>query len=184
VPDRAASLAHRPRHRSGRGHHQDHAPARDRSGYRASIGGGGGRGRVWAAFSWNPSTGEVLRIDPRTNAIAARIRTGGFVGELRLGAGSVWVLSHPEYTDETGGDLVPPVLAAGDDAVWVTSPTAAHPRLALRVDTQTNQVAREQLPSTGSTPSPWKMTPSGSLAAPAAAPRWRDSTPERSNRQR
>jgi hypothetical protein len=105
-----------------------------------------GEGAVWVAVSWNPSTGEVLRIDPRTNAIAARIRTGGFVGELRLGAGSVWVLSHPEYTDETGGDLVPPVLAAGDDAVWVTSPTAAHPRLALRVDTQTNQVAREQLP--------------------------------------
>jgi hypothetical protein len=133
-----------------------------------------GEGGVWVAVSWDPWTGEVLRIDPRTNAIAARIPTGGFVGELRLGAGSVWVLSHPEYTDETnvkgasllridpstnaivatpireelsflGGDVVPPVMAAGDDAVWITSPTAAHPRLALRVDTQTNRVAREQL---------------------------------------
>jgi hypothetical protein len=133
-----------------------------------------GDGAVWVAVSWNPRTGEVVRIDPRTNAIAARIPTGGFVGELRMGAGSLWVLSHPEYTDETkvkgaslvridpstnaivatpireelpllGGTEYPPVLAAGDDAVWVTSPTAAHPRLALRVDTQTNQVTREQL---------------------------------------
>jgi hypothetical protein len=134
-----------------------------------------GDGAVWVAVSWDPWTGEVLRIDARTNAIAARIPTGGFVGELRLGAGSVWVLSHPEYTDETklkgvsllridpatnaivatpireqlsflGGDLIPPVLAAGDDAVWVTSPTAALLRLAFRVDTQSNQVARERLP--------------------------------------
>jgi DNA-binding beta-propeller fold protein YncE len=132
-------------------------------------------GAVWVGVSWDAWTGEVLRIDPRTNAIAARIPTGGFVGELRLGAGSVWVLSHREYTDETkvkgaslrridpstnavvatpireeltylGGDLIPPVLAAGDDAVWVTSPTAANPRQAFRVDTETNQVAREQLP--------------------------------------
>jgi hypothetical protein len=134
-----------------------------------------GEGAVWVAISWDPWTGEVLRIDPRTNKIAARIPTGGHVGELRLGAGSVWVLSHPEYTDETrvkgasllridpatntvaatpireelsflGGDLIPPVLAAGDDAVWVTSPTAAQPRRAVRVDPKTDQVAREDLP--------------------------------------
>jgi hypothetical protein len=134
-----------------------------------------GEGAVWVAVAWSPWKGEVLRMDPRTNAIAARIPTGGHVGALRLGAGSVWVLSHAEYTDETkvkgasllridpstnrivatpireelsflGGELIPPVLAAGEDAVWVTSPTAAHPRLALRVDTQTNQVARERPP--------------------------------------
>jgi len=134
-----------------------------------------GEGAVWVAIGWDPWTGEVLRIDPRTNAIAARIPTGGYVGELRLGAGSVWVLSHPEYTDETrvrgasllridpatnavaatpireelsylGGDLIPPVLAAGDGAVWVTSPTAAHPTRALRVDPKSDQAAREDLP--------------------------------------
>jgi hypothetical protein len=150
-----------------------------------------GEGGVWLAVSWDARTGEVLRIDPSTNAIAARIPTGGFVGELRLGAGSVWVLSHREYTDETdvegasllridpstnaivatpireelsflGGDLIPPVMAAGDDTVWITSPSAARPRLALRVDTHTNQVAREQLPVDRFHPG---------------------STPERSNRQ-
>jgi hypothetical protein len=134
-----------------------------------------GERAVWVAVSWDPRTGEVLRIDPRTNEIAARIPTGGFVGELRLGSGSVWVLSHREYTDETtvegasllridpatnavidtpvreelsllGGDLIPPVMAAGDDSVWVASPTAAHPRRALRVDTETGHVAREELP--------------------------------------
>ena len=36
-----------------------------------------GQGAVWVAVSWDPWTGEVLRIDPRTNAIAARIRPAG-----------------------------------------------------------------------------------------------------------
>jgi hypothetical protein len=133
-----------------------------------------GAGALWAAVSWNYRTGEVLRIDPRTNEIAARIPTGGYVGELRFGAGSVWVLRHREYSDETrvkgasllridpatgavvaepvrdelthlGGEVIPPVLAAGDSGVWITSPTTAHPHRAIRVDTHTNRVVREDL---------------------------------------
>jgi hypothetical protein len=122
-----------------------------------------GFGAVWMALSWNSTTGEIVRIDPRTNAIVARIPTGGFVGEMRLAAGSVWVLSHASLLridpstnaiagtpirgelSLLGGDELPPVLAAGDDAVWVTSPTAAHPRRALRVDTQSGEVSRVRL---------------------------------------
>lgn len=77
--------------------------------------------------------------------------SGGFVGELRLGAGSVWVLSHREYTDETrvegasllridpstsavvatpvreelshlGGDMIYPVTV-DDDAIWFIGST-------------------------------------------------------------
>jgi virginiamycin B lyase len=48
-----------------------------------------GQGGVWVALSFGPRTGEVVRIDPRTNRVVARIPTGGHVGELRLGGGSV-----------------------------------------------------------------------------------------------
>lgn len=136
-----------------------------------------GAGAVWLAVGWGPATGELVRIDPTTNAIVARIPTGGDVGDLRLGAGSLWLLSHPEQIGETkvggasllridpatntvvatpirgglpflggGGTEYPPVLAVGRDAAWVAAPTAAHPRLALRVDAQTGRVSREQLP--------------------------------------
>jgi hypothetical protein len=136
-----------------------------------------GEGAVWVAVSWTALEGEVIRIDPSTNTIAARIPTGGYVGDVRVAAGSVWVLSHREYTDETkvrGASLlridparnsvvatpirdeltflggaqieIPPVMAAGEDAVWITSPSAAKPTLAFRVDTETNEVARERLP--------------------------------------
>jgi hypothetical protein len=129
-----------------------------------------GEGAVWVAVAWDPYTGEVVRIDPSTNAVVARIPTGGFTGELRVAAGSVWVLSHREYTDETdvkgasllridpsrneivatpvrdelaflGGDVIPPVLAVGDDAAWIVSGLGA----ALRVDTETNRATRERL---------------------------------------
>lgn len=132
-----------------------------------------GQDAVWVAVSWNHSTGEVLRIDPRTNAIAARIPTGGYVGELRLGAGSVWVLSHPQYTDETrvkgrltashrrvhqrgrrdshprravrSGRGGDPARDGGGRRRGMDYLTAAHSRRAVGVDTQTNTVAREQL---------------------------------------
>jgi hypothetical protein len=133
-----------------------------------------GEGAIWVSLSRNPWTGEVVRIDPRTNSVVARIPTGGYVGELRVGGDAVWVLSHREYTDETavqgaslvridprtdrvaatpirdeltllGGTEYPPVMAAGEDAAWVTSPSATHPTLAMRVDARTNGIAREQL---------------------------------------
>jgi hypothetical protein len=132
-----------------------------------------GEDAVWVAVAWNSRVGEVVRVDPRTNEIAARIPTGGFTGELRVSDGSIWVLSHREYTDETdvdgasllridpssnevaaapirdeltflGGTQIPPVLAAGEDAVWVISPSAAEPRLAFRVDTETGEATRQR----------------------------------------
>jgi hypothetical protein len=134
-----------------------------------------GEGGVWASVSYDPRAGEVIRLDPRTNEVVARISARGYAGELAVGAGAVWVLGHPEYTDETergeslhridprtnelaatplrderlllGGYLAPQVVAAAGDEVWVGSSQAAYPYgpLAIRIDARTNRVRREPL---------------------------------------
>jgi hypothetical protein len=136
-----------------------------------------GQGGVWVSLSYEPRTGEVVRIDPRNNELVARISTQGYAGELAAGAGAVWVLGHPEYTDETeqgellhridpgtnelvatplrderlvlGGYFFPPVIVAEGDAVWVNSSGAAYPHgaLAIRIDAHTNRVTRKPLPN-------------------------------------
>jgi hypothetical protein len=107
-----------------------------------------GEGAVWVSVSFDPWTGEVIRIDPQTNEIVARISTRGYAGEMLAHAGAVWVLSHPDYTDETkiketalhridphtnrlvgtplrapglflGGSEIAPLLAPDLNAVWV-----------------------------------------------------------------
>jgi hypothetical protein len=136
-----------------------------------------GESSVWVSLSFDPRTGEVVRIDPSINEVVARISTRGYAGELTVGSGSVWVFSHPEYTDETdkgtslnridpqtnelvatplrgerfllGGDIIPPLIAVGEDEVWIHSLGEASPRggaVAIRVDARTNEVTREPLP--------------------------------------
>jgi hypothetical protein len=134
-----------------------------------------GEGGVWASLSYDPRTGEIVRIDPRSGELVARISARGYAGELTAGAGAVWVLGHPEYTDETdrgewlhridpgtnelvatplrnerlllGTYLFPQVIAAAGDEVWVGSTDAAYPHgpVAIRVDARTNKVRRERL---------------------------------------
>jgi DNA-binding beta-propeller fold protein YncE len=134
-----------------------------------------GEGGVWASVSYDPRTGEVIRIDPGTNEVVARISARGYAGELTAGGGAVWVLGHPEYTDETergeslhridprtnelvatplrderlllGGYLHPQVIAATEHEVWVGSSEATYPygALAIRIDARTNVVSREPL---------------------------------------
>jgi hypothetical protein len=60
-----------------------------------------GAGAVWVSLGYDPRSGEVVRIDPRTNGVVARIGAQGYAGELAASAGAVWVLGHPDYTDET-----------------------------------------------------------------------------------
>jgi hypothetical protein len=115
-----------------------------------------GEGGLWAATCLDPRSGEVVRVDPETNRVVARISTGGCTGELAAGAGAVWVLSHPEWTDETkilsaslhridpatnrlvatplqgelaflGGTFLGPLLTAGDGAVWVRGVEEVYP---------------------------------------------------------
>ena len=109
---------------------------------------GVGEGGVWVSVAHGPRSGEVIRIDPDSNEVVARITTPGHAGELEVGAGAVWVLSHPEYTDETeisetslhridpdtnelvatlmrepgvdlGGAEIPRLLASDAGSVWV-----------------------------------------------------------------
>jgi hypothetical protein len=121
-----------------------------------------GFGAVWVSVSHGPRAGEVVRIDPSTNQVAARISTLGYAGELEAGAGAVWVLSHPEYTDETrieettihridpatsrldkspisergvmlGGSEIPRLMASDDDSLWVGAFESKFPYVAAAV---------------------------------------------------
>jgi hypothetical protein len=62
-----------------------------------------GEGGVWVAVGWDSWTGEVVRIDPQTNEVVARIDAHGHPGEVAVGAGSVWGLSDLAFTDESFG---------------------------------------------------------------------------------
>jgi hypothetical protein len=134
-----------------------------------------GEGAVWVSVSFGPRAGELVRLDPRTNEVIARIPIKGDAGELVVGGGAVWLLSHPEWTDEASGrpgrvirvdpdtnqaatawrgrllalagDEIAPLIAAGEDAVWVRSNDPRYPfgPIAIRIDTHTNDVARHRL---------------------------------------
>jgi hypothetical protein len=135
-----------------------------------------GEGAVWAGIEFGPTEGEIVRIDPEANTIAARIDAGGYVGEMAVGGAFIWFLSHPEWTDETrirsaglhridprtndrtgplvdrelidlGASMLPPVLAAGDDAVWLRGheDVAPHGPVVIRVDPHSGEVRRRPL---------------------------------------
>jgi hypothetical protein len=98
--------------------------------------------------SFDPTewSGSLVRIDPASNAIVTEIPLGqhpvGYLDELRLGAGSVWVLgvllpdpAGPEYgsdlirvdtaTNEIAARIPVPGfdMEMGSDEVWVLFPT-------------------------------------------------------------
>jgi hypothetical protein len=133
---------------------------------------------VWVSVNFGPSAGELVRIDPATNQVVQRAPAGGYVGELAVRDGVAWALSNPEWTDEAsgragalirtdprtgslptprwrgrldllGGSEVPPLLAAGSDAVWIRSSESRPPfrTLAVRVDARTNDVTRRRIVS-------------------------------------
>lgn len=150
-----------------------------RAGDARATGVAAGADGVWVAQSYGPSRGEVVRIDPATNAVVARVRIEGHPGDLAVGGDAVWVLSDPAYTDEhrgggsllridaatdevaaalvrgqlgsIGAQLLPPMIAAAEDAVWVgssveplTGPTVPEP-VAIRVDTSSDEVVSERV---------------------------------------
>jgi streptogramin lyase len=129
---------------------------------------------VWALGIATPSedvgesTGSLVRIDPASNAIVADISLGshpvGYLDELRIGAGSVWILGvrlNESNNDEFGSDLIRvdpasneivariPVggfnMAVGTDGVWVRFPadgvldSPSESWLWTRVDASTNE---------------------------------------------
>jgi outer membrane protein assembly factor BamB len=98
---------------------------------RPLVGQGGvvyaGFGSVWAA---DASTGDVVRLDPRTSAVRARVHVGGQEVAFDVGAGAVWALDNTQRllridpaTNRVSARIRLPrpaqgVLVAGD-TVWV-----------------------------------------------------------------
>lgn len=124
---------------------------------------------VWVAVRYSRRAGDILRIDPDTNDVMARIDARGVPGDIALGNDAVWFLSDPrpgiggvslhridpstneivatpvrEKLHDVGGSEMLPSFAVGQDDVWV-SLFAGGRQQALRVDTHTNEVTVEQL---------------------------------------
>jgi outer membrane protein assembly factor BamB len=107
-----------------------------------------GLGWVWAA---DASTGDILRLDPRTSAVRGRIHVGG-ESAFAVGAGAVWALDGNQRllridpaTDRVVARIALPQPAAGvivaGDTVWVgtkveiqaVDPRSATVRATIRV---------------------------------------------------
>jgi YVTN family beta-propeller protein len=109
-----------------------------------------GEGAVWVGDALYPPSGStpVLRIDPRTNGVAARIPVAAEVAAIAVGAGAIWVASDngtltkidPESnvvtsTLDLGGALSD--VAVGFGSVWVANNGS---RNVARVDPATGEV--------------------------------------------
>jgi len=107
-----------------------------------------------AVWVLNGDTGTLLRIDPRSNTIVARIRVGHGPGGVALGQGAVWVTAPNDSKifriDPKTNRIVATItdtlqntspagqaIAIGPTAVWVTD--FAEDAL-IRIDPQTNAV--------------------------------------------
>jgi len=106
---------------------------------------------VGAGAAWVADTTAVLRIDPTTNQIVARIPTGAFPSDLAVGENAVWVANQGDgtlaridpNTNQVAttikvGDFVTSVVA-GAGAVWVGA-TASNGAFLARLDPTTGQV--------------------------------------------
>jgi outer membrane protein assembly factor BamB len=101
-------------------------------------------GSVWVA---DIDGGRVLRLDPRTRAVEARIPLGG-AAWINTAAGSVWalgsdwVLRIDPATNRIvaridGGSPAPGILLQGRGAVWI-----AYPDGLVRIDPRRNKITR------------------------------------------
>ena len=118
-------------------------------------------GSLWSASARRGQDGELIRMDPRTRKIEARIPAGMFSYESTLAAAGerLWVLTDPEgvltavdpETNQADGTVaVEPRsfgLAAGFGSLWVTSMgpgveggQAEGPGFLQRIDPETREV--------------------------------------------
>ena len=110
-------------------------------------------GAYGAGSVWVGSGSDVVRIDPATNAITARIPMSGDAFVVGFGAGTVWVdlgttiaRIDPSTNSIVGRIELPEILhgevhamAIDGDRAWFTGSSAAKPAL-WRVDVSTNTV--------------------------------------------
>jgi hypothetical protein len=129
-----------------------------------------GSGAVWVALNYGGIRGEIVRIDPRTNEVVARVGARGRAGEIAATAHAVWFLSDrtveaskgvslrridpatnmlvatPVRRDleDVGGNAVLPRFVVGTDSLW-TREFRNGRYVAVRVDTRTNRVTRREV---------------------------------------
>jgi virginiamycin B lyase len=116
-----------------------------------------GAGGIWVltgssdvTYAGNPGKGTLVRIDPSTDTVTARVTVPPGSTAAAVGFGSVWVTSvngsTVERVDPTTAEVAatirvsrsPRFLAVGQDAVWVLNQTDGS---VSRIDPNTNQVA-------------------------------------------
>ena len=116
-----------------------------------------GEGALWTVTGAESDT--IQRIDPKTNTVESvplgRIgETSGWLYRLAVDAGAIWVLAPASLwrIDSTTERFVGSVplghheedgsLAVGDGAVWVAAWAATSEGIVLRVDPETQRVAK------------------------------------------
>jgi Tol biopolymer transport system component len=126
-------------------------------------------GTVWASVdnaNSGPNDHLLVRIDPTTNEVAESIPLPE-AGDLAVGDGSVWVLSHVVSggavlrLDLSTGEIAATIpvgdqlsnIAVGQGTVWVTRTTEGTPPSGevVRIDSATNQIV-DRIPVSGGWP--------------------------------
>jgi virginiamycin B lyase len=102
------------------------------------------------AWLLTAASGELSRIDPRTNKVADTYTVADGSTVVTTGFGSVWVANTNtnavQRVDPASGEILatisvgeaPRFMAAGEGALWVTNQTSGD---VYRIDPQSNQVA-------------------------------------------
>lgn len=124
-----------------------------------------GEDAVWITLANTPDSGEVVRVDPRTNEIVARIAVSGDPRDLVIEGGSVWVFALGQggalhridaRTNELAATLLqgqiysssgvnsPPILAAGFGHVWI-GVGDGDPMEVARIDPETGEIAGQPI---------------------------------------
>ena len=127
-----------------------------------SLGGanqlGIGKGSVWVS---DDGAGELVRVDPRSNHVVARIAVGESPGGVAVGEGSVWVASSKRVSADTWGagtvwridpatnEVVAGVdvsstlvdVAVGEGAVWASNGNHGRFGGVWRIDPRTTRLA-------------------------------------------
>ena len=124
-----------------------------------------GNGSVWVT---EYEQGNLVRIDPATNRVVARVRVGPHASHVLIQDGFAWVLDDlgnalirvdvasnrvvNKISLQAGFDMRPSDLAGGAGSLWVTMGSNAYPATAarqlgelLRIDTATSAVTATQI---------------------------------------
>lgn len=102
-----------------------------------------------ASGVWVNLADEIVRVDPSTNRITARLAGPGFHGDIATGFGSLWVADGAgvrQLDPLTGGEIRrisiarPLSIAVGEGAIWVGATGGSPKDVVLRIDPAAGRV--------------------------------------------